>query len=278
MRALTLFACVFLTGCTLAPSLIDRIDQAEKLAADAGWEREDIPTPYFTLRAYNSKFKNRSKTLTIYIEGDGLAWVGSSTPSQDPTPVNPLALKLAVRDEGAVAYLARPCQFVGIEHQPNCTFKYWTSHRFNPEVIDSVNQAVDQLKQSFTATQLILVGYSGGGAVAALVAAKRNDIARLITIAGNLDHRAWTIEHHVSPLSGSLNPADFGQALQLISQTHFVGGKDKTVGESVARSFATHFSVEFSSSVVVIPEFDHHCCWESQWPALKNEHYPGYGR
>jgi hypothetical protein len=44
--------------------------------------------------------------------------------------------------------------------------------------------------------------------VASLVAARRHDVVRLVTVAGNLDHLAWTTLHGVSPLTGSLNPAD----------------------------------------------------------------------
>ena len=211
----------------------------------------------------------RLETLTIYFEGDGLAWLNSSTPSSDPTPVDPLALKLALRDTTPSAYLARPCQFVGGEQQRNCSKKYWTSHRFSPEVIHSTNQAIDQLKRGVGATELILVGYSGGGAVAALVAAQRADVARLMTVAGNLDPRAWAAEHHLSPLSGSLNPADDWAQLQHVPQTHFVGGKDTAVGESVARAFAARFPPSLAPTIIVIPGYDHHCCWEASWSALK---------
>jgi len=39
------------------------------------------------------------------------AWLAVPRPSQDPTPVDPLALRLAlVQPTGNAAYLARPCQ------------------------------------------------------------------------------------------------------------------------------------------------------------------------
>ena len=50
-----------------------------------------------------------------------------------------------------------------------------------------------------------------------------------VTIAAPLDHAAWTAQHNVQPLVGSLNPAD-SQELRKIPQVHFLGGKDTIVG------------------------------------------------
>ena len=86
--------------------------------------------------------------------------------------------------------------------------RYWTTHRFAPEVIRASDLALDRLKTLFGAQRLVLVGYSGGAAVALLVAARRHDMGQIITVAGNLDHQAWTHYHHVQALSGSLNPVD----------------------------------------------------------------------
>lgn len=271
MKFLILLVVLLIAGCIHIPSPLERSDQAQQIAAQAGWKKELIATDDFTLLAYMPAISGSSKTLTIYIEGDGLAWISSSTPSSDPTPTNPLALKLALRDPAPSVYLARPCQYVGAEQQANCAQKYWTSHRFSPEIIRSTSQAIDKIKLQFGAERLILVGYSGGGAVAALVAAQRVDVARLITIAGNLDHRAWTSEYFLTPLSGSLNPADAWQQLSHIPQKHYVGGKDQIVGVSVARAYASHFRSGVVPSVVVMPDFDHHCCWVDSWPTLKGE-------
>jgi hypothetical protein len=270
MKVAWLLALVSLTACTHIPTGQERNESAIELAAKAGWQKEYIETDNFTLAAFLPNTRATTETLTIYIEGDGFAWVNSTTPSDDPTPMDPLALKLALRDDTPAVYLARPCQFMAEEKNKNCSKKYWTGSRFSAEVIQSTNQAIDQIKHWFEAKKLILVGYSGGGAVAALVAARRADVARLITIAGNLDHRTWTKENHISPLSDSLNPADEWIYLQHIPQTHYVGGKDQVIGEYVARSYASHFPSKLTPSIVIIPEYDHHCCWLEKWPVLKN--------
>ena len=100
---------------------------------------------------------------------------------RDPTPVNPLALQLALRDpSGAAVYLARPCQFVAAPDKRECARAYWTEQRFSPAVIAASLEAISQLKQRYGAQRLVLVGYSGGGAVASLVAAQRGDVAHRI--------------------------------------------------------------------------------------------------
>jgi hypothetical protein len=266
---------LLLTSCIQVPTLLERNSHTQEITAKASWAQESIVTDTFILRAYVPKASIRPPTkslgLTIYIEGDGLAWLNSSTPSSNPTPIYPLALKLAMKDAGPSAYLARPCQFIDLEEQKNCTHKYWTSHRFSEEVIYAIDQAIDQLKLRFGAKQLTLVGYSGGGAVAALVSVRRNDVEWLITIAGNLDHKAWSTEHHLTPLTGSLNPADAWRQLENIPQTHFVGGKDAIVGEPIARAYASNFKSGELPIIKVIPDFDHRCCWEDRWPALKDD-------
>lgn len=269
-QALILTAVLWLAACAHVPTPGERADRAQQLAAPAAWQAIDIPAGDFTLRAYLPAAPRPAPILTVYLEGDGLAWIGSSTPSLDPTPLNPVGLKLALRDPAPAAYLARPCQYVGTQ-QGTCAQKYWTGQRFAPEVIRATDRAIGQLKQRFGADKLVLVGYSGGGAVAALVAARRQDVAQLITIAGNLDHKSWTDRQRLTPLTGSLNPADEWRALQTVLQRHYVGGRDAIVGEYVARAYAARFPASAAPEVIVVPEFDHHCCWVDRWPVLKNQ-------
>ncbi|GAB1233908.1 alpha/beta hydrolase [Ferrigenium sp. UT5] len=221
------------------------------------------------LSAYVPQNAVPTDTLTVYIEGDGLAWLSRSQASDDPTPLNPIGLQLALRQpQGVAAYLARPCQYVESNDTKNCSATYWTGGRFAPSVIESSSQAVSFLKQRVGANKLVLVGYSGGGAVAALVAARRNDVIELVTVAGNLDHREWTRNHQVPALQGSLNPADEWQSLAEISQRHFVGEHDEVVSRSVADAYSARFPAAQKPSVITVPKFDHVCCWVAQWNTL----------
>jgi len=204
----------------------------------------------------------------VYVEGDGLAWISRSRASPDPTPINPVALQLALaQPEGNAAYLARACQFVDASAS-RCDPQYWTSSRFALITIESTNRALDRLKTRFAAQELVLVGYSGGAAVALLAASRRSDVVRVITVAGNLDHRAWTRHHHLSPLSGSLNPADEISALSKVPQVHLVGGKDVVLPVALARQFVGRFGSDAKVRLVVEPEFDHHQGWIGVWSSL----------
>jgi pimeloyl-ACP methyl ester carboxylesterase len=225
----------------------------------------------FSLMAYMPITITPSPSLTVYIEGDGLAWVGGSRPSQDPTPVDPLALRLALaQPAGNAAYLARPCQYAG-RSDSACAEFYWTEGRFAREVVESTNIAIDALIHRFGATRLTLVGYSGGGAIAALVAASRPDVVLLITVAGNLDHDDWTSYHNILPMTGSENPANQTANLRNIPQRHYAGGKDRNIPPELAMRFLARFPPGQRPALIVESGFDHHCCWAESWPRIYSE-------
>jgi len=256
-----------LTACAVFSSVDDRHLAAEKVATTAGWQRIQLDVGTFVLAAFVPPALASSETLTIYIEGDGLAWLNAHTPSFDPTPQHPLALQLALSDHAhAAVYLARPCQYVTAQARRHCDTRYWTSHRFAPEVIEASDQAISQLKQHYRATRLVLVGYSGGGAVAALVAARRHDVTQLITVAGNLETAAWATQQHLSPLNGSLNPADAWQALLNVPQLHLAGAQDSVITPALTLAFQQRFPAGQQPQLVIVPGFNHHCCWVEAWP------------
>ena len=268
MKALSILGALLLCACSTLPSPAERQQLADAMAAQHGWQAMPLSVQPLALVAYVPIKPGRNSSLTVYIEGDGFAWRTGSQPSTDPTPRDPLALRLALaQPDGNAAYLARPCQFVDAE-KTGCAARYWTSHRFAPEVIAASSQAIDELKARSGARQLVLVGYSGGAAVAALVAAQRSDVALLVTVAGNLDHRAWTAHHQLQPLTGSLNPADAVAGLRSVKQWHYVGGQDRIIPPALVTGFAALFADTNSVHVRVEPAFDHHCCWSENWPRL----------
>jgi dienelactone hydrolase len=263
--------CLLLSACGGLPSPAERHQQADRLAATRDWAAVRLPAGPFGLTAYVPARPAASDSLTIYIEGDGLAWINRSRPASDPTPLEPVGLQLALAQPvGNAAYLARPCQYAETG-QAACETAYWTGRRFAPEVIEAMQQGIDWLKQRFGARRLALVGYSGGGAVAALAAARRTDVDLLVTIAGNLDSAAWTRLHRVSPLAGSLNPADDTTRLAGIRQIHLAGGRDTVVPPAIAAGYADRFSASERPAVRIEPAFDHRCCWVDAWPRISTE-------
>ena len=264
----------WVSGCApLSPE--SRWQRADALATQARWHPQRIVTAPFVLRAYVPQPRVRADTLTVYIEGDGLAWLSPTEISADPTPRTPVALQMALRHpDAAVAYLARPCQYVAAADAQHCDPRFWTSARFAPEVIQATDQALTTLMQDVGARQLVLVGYSGGGAVAALVAARRKDVVRLVTVAGNLDHAAWTQWHKVTPLSGSLNPADEWEGLREVPQIHLAGARDTVVPPPLAQAYVDRYPAGQQPQLRVLPGQDHSCCWTNAWPVLAAQVLP----
>jgi len=258
-----------LSACATVSSPIERQSAANYLASMYQWQPKIIQTSLFDLISYQSTRHLKQKLLTVYIEGDGLAWLTKNIISTDPTPINLIGLKLALEHPGGVAvYLARPCQFVGGATARNCHQRYWTDGRFSEEVVESTNQALGSLKAEFGASELQLVAYSGGAAVAALVAARRDDVTKLITVAGNLDHKEWAAHHKISRLLDSLNPADYHKQLESIEQVHFVGADDEVIPLFLAQHFVAEFKLKNKVDIIVVPGFNHRCCWSRDWSKL----------
>jgi hypothetical protein len=256
------FIAFFLFACSSIPSGKERAYSAIQKAELQGWKPLEIDAGDFKLFALLPNIQPTSQILNVFIEGDGLAWLSRSQPSFDPTPINPVSLNLALQfpTNTAIAYLARPCQYF-INKNANCSQKYWTSHRFSADIIQTQSLALDKLKMLTGASKLRLFGYSGGGAIASLLAADRNDVIELITIAGNLDHQAWTAYHGLSPLFGSLNPIDVKNRIAHIPQHHFIGENDRVIPAEVVKYFIEN--APSTTQVKIFSGANHHCCWEN---------------
>jgi len=239
------------------------------LAIDKNWRQHIITGDHFDLAAFLPQQVFPHQQLAIYIEGDGLAWVDKRQASLDPTPINPLALQLALQHPlSNAAYLARPCQYVTGQHRHHCEPSVWTSARFSEHVIQATMNAIDILKARHQSRSLQLIGYSGGAAVAALVASRRKDVVQLVTVAGNLDHAAWTTLHQVTALTDSLNPANIRPLLEAIPQHHWVGERDKITPPVLIDGFVRGFTSAEKITINRVPGFDHQCCWVQQWASL----------
>jgi hypothetical protein len=264
---LTLFA--YLVGCINTHSINERHEVVRTIASQTDLKLERIATSDFLLTTYHRGLDIADKELIIFIEGDGNAWDRKYRLSKNPTPKNPLALKLAAKDSAdSILYIARPCMYLGEKLLQDCPKKFWSSHRYSEEVVSSINQVINRAAGISSTKSLTLVGYSGGGTIAALIAARRNDISSLITIASNLDHKFWTELHGISPLIGSLEPVKYGDALSKIKQTHFVGAKDKIVPETIIEHYLSKMPSKDNITINIIKDFNHSCCWEGAWLEL----------
>ena len=239
------------------------------MATKNGWERYSSKNNSFTIAGYFKPTSETSDVLHVYIEGDGAPWLYPWLPPENPTPYSPISLHLALNDPHPnVLYLARPCQLTRGYERNGCHVDFWTNARFSTDVIESTNTSITRFLNSIKANKLILFGYSGGGSVAALVAAYRNDILGIVTVAGTLDHEAWTTYHKVSPLSHSLNPINFGKELSKIPQIHFIGDDDKIMPNIIAESYLKSLDNKNKTKLLNINNYDHSCCWVDNWEKL----------
>lgn len=201
-------------------------------------------------------------TLTVFLESDGVPWRGGRQPSADPTTHRPLALELLIRSPAPAAYITRPC-YHGL-HSDKCTAEHWTGARYSSEIVDSMAATVREAQHRLRATEVALVGYSGGGTLAVLIAERLENVARVVTIAANLDTDAWTEHHKYLPLSQSLNPALSDRPHEW-PELHLRGSNDAVVpAASTARYFARYPRAQQRT----IEDFDHVCCWVRDWPGV----------
>lgn len=200
--------------------------------------------------------------MRVYLEGDGHAWATRSQPSLDPSPRDLLVARLAFGDPAPSLYLARPCQFVTA---PGCTKSLWTSRRFSEEVLGSLDQALDLIKARYGNQTFELVGYSGGAALALLLAARRDDVASVQTLAGNLSPRYWVQVQHLSPLDGSLEPLDYRQRLAQVPQRHLTGAADTLVPTAVMQHYLDGLGAAPCVETASLAGVTHHAGWEKAW-------------
>ena len=252
-------------GCTLVPFARDGRAAADQVARSGGFKRIVVQTRSFPLTAY-VRCAKPGDSLNLYIEGDGAAWLSKTRLSDDPTPAAPLVLELAGIDPAAnVAYLARPGQYADVPGDP----AYWAERRFSGEVVAALGEAIDGLARGCRSGQIHLIGYSGGAALAVLVAAERTDVVSLRTVAGNLDPAALNRYHRVSPPDGaSLDPLNAAGKLGGLPQRHFVGSRDSVVPAFIARSFLERAGSRDFSRITVVQGATHAGGWREQWRAL----------
>lgn len=253
---------VFLSACTT------RLEYIQSVASDNDFKRLVFKSERHQHLVYANNPRRDSTTLHVYLEGDGSPWLRKNIVSADPTPKNPLALFLMTQDESPSIYLGRPCYY-GMPQSSNCSALLWTHERYSPEVVSSMANVLEQYLSNHPYENITFIGYSGGGALAMLLAERVARTQAVITIAANLDIDAWATSHNYSPLQGSLNPALRPPLVDSIKQIHFAGAKDDNVNPAVIASVARQQKV---STLVIYDDFDHICCWVENWREILYSH------
>ena len=249
------------SGCVSKLSPKVRQQTADTVAQAGNLVQQKIATDDFLLTTYQ-RFDATAdnKQMVVYIEGDGMAWISRDQLSSNPTPVQPIALKLASIDTNAnVLYVARPCQYLWPQKMNRCSSKYWSNKRGSEEVISSINQAISIVKQKQNISSIRLIGYSGGGGIAALIADRRADVNEFVSVSGNLNYKLFTQTHNLSPMNGSIDPITVANQIGSTPQIHYVGADDKIIPKQIALSF--------SDKVKVINNVSHDN-WPDKWAQI----------
>ncbi len=267
--ASSLLAASLLTGCIQNLPPYER-ESAQRIAMPVFLLPRTIDAAPFQLKAYE-RVHTPHTIANVYIEGDGYAFPGEKIPLFGNTPSDPVGLRMAAQDAAAnVIYLARPCQYsAGMAGGGECPDSFKNEKRYAPEVIQAYNNALDNIKGTNDITEFNIIGFGGGGAIAAILAAGRDDIKTLRTVAAPLDHQAATMVHDKkTKLDGSLNPVDFVAQLSDMPQRHFIGKRDYIMPPAVYNSYAQAMADDTCLNATLVENADNRLGWTEQWKAL----------
>ena len=227
--------------------------------------RYEITTGHFPVLVFKAA-GHSSELQVVFLEGDGKPWDASGrTPASNPTPRDALAFDLLGRTPGERYYVVRPCYF---DYARNaCHPDDWTRGRFSEPVVASLAEAIKTTINPDSA--VVLVGYSGGGALAMLLADRIQNLLAIVTVAGLLNVESWTRHHGYLPLSGSLNPADAVVPPHVL-QLHLVGLRDRIVPAKLTHAAIRNRDAG-NQNILEYPSFDHVCCWRQDWKQIWTE-------
>jgi hypothetical protein len=246
ISAALLTACLMIGACV--PGMARKIPAFDFTTA-AHMNHRAVKADPFTITTFERVWQN-GKDANIYIENDGA------------TPSDPTALRMAAADLSPnVIWIGRACQFSGMtDEAAPCPDAYLNEKRFTPEVLDAMNRVLDDVKARHGINTINLIGYGGGGSMAVLLAAWRDDVSSLRTVAAKLDQT----------LQDSLNPRDIAPRIAAIPQYHFIGGLDADVTPSVLRTFVAAIpkGKQKCLSGGVVHDVGSDADWVEQWPKL----------
>lgn len=226
----------------------------QRVAAGAGLNVAWVDTGVFRHLVIANAHPDRH--LRIYIEGDGLPWILERRIALDPTPANPLLLRLMADDAHAAVYLGRPCYF-GTATSDSCEPALWTVERYADSVVRSMCDAANQLSLERQARSVALIGYSGGGAIAIAMRSCTLGLNSITTIAGNLDVEAWVKYHKYSPLVLPVLAESASGAP--VAETHWQCRDDRKIPPHITDRY---FEKRPEAIRILVDDCDHDTGWE----------------
>jgi pimeloyl-ACP methyl ester carboxylesterase len=126
-------------------------------------------------------------------------------------------------------------------------------------------EVLDAIKEQNNNNKFNLIAYSGGGTIALMLGANREDIQSIRTIGGNLDHNELSKITKTSPLTNSIAAKEFIFKTEKIPQIHYYGEKDKVIPEKIFLDYKNSFSNQNCITVKKIELLNHYDGWDSFW-------------
>jgi len=233
------YAVLALLAISVAACSTPAYKHIDQQAESLGFERSTQGTSNFRHVVYAPLRDASSDTVHVYIEGDGVAWRWRY-------------------------FIKAPCYF-GLVLDEQCNSDLWTFSRFSEKVVNSMVEVISDRTKDYS--NVVLIGHSGGGALALLIAERLQKTSAVVTVAGNIDTDAWVGHHRYTPLYGSLNPVKRTPLKSSIRQLHLVGGKDKVIPANLVKEWIKN---QPNAELWEIPGNTHLCCWAEQWPQVLN--------
>lgn len=256
-RYLWVFLWLMVSGCSSVSVGHDQTSKITPVLQEKHWRTEKLTSDELSLNVYYPEHLKPSNSLVIYFGESGYRHFFDFFASQKR-----VALDMAhTQPEGVSMFIQWPCQQISADNS-ECKSIFAVDKRFDPVVLWSMSDAIDQLKRKTTINQIILVGYGDGGLMASLIAARRHDVVGLVTVATPFDLPVMdgqTIlsdevirEHHFVSLP----------------QIHLVGSDDKNVQATATQQFLHAFPASDQRLLIEEKGFTHDCCWADQWPDI----------
>lgn len=247
-KILLLLLCAFsITGCT---------HNTGDPVVPEGYTPKIVETEHFSLTVWEKDNIEPKKTLRFYITEDG-----------DPTPDQNTALALAAKDPYQnIIVISRPCQYY--KNKVCSKSAIWREARYNPEILEEMNELVSFLIRKHKATSSEFVTVKGGAPIAFYLADKLGRTVRIITIADILDVDAYTKENDLPSMNGAYNPVDRKNKIAAIPQVHYVGDKDSITTRRMAERFVARLRNPRFAIVKVVPDQGH-----DHWEEVTLDYY-----
>jgi pimeloyl-ACP methyl ester carboxylesterase len=226
---------------SLFVALACEASQKEGDRADVASTVLRIKTPTHRLVVHNHRPEPavRGSVLVILLHGD--------TAEPPPEYHIEVARGIAARhDHVTAAAILRPGYADGRGNVSSGETGRRTGDNYTPDVVDSIADAIAQVQEQSGARRTLLIGHSGGGAVAALVAARRHGLLdQVIAVGCPCDLSAWQ-RHMRGERPGvrwergeSLSPIELAGSMDpRVSVLLVVGSNDRVVPPAIGDDYA----------------------------------------